>query len=203
MTDIRFDGDWILLEGAVTKSATSDFMLDTAGRRSTNTPYRRALVHDFTDGLTVNWDRDYPGGVTINDTKTLKGATNGDWIVVQSRVTQHLGTDIMLDGGAERRRTTTIFRPRGTKSSPYRRALVHAWEDQLVVNFNRDYVGGVLIDGSVTVPGSLSVAGQDVATVLASLQAQVTALTGQVTTLTTQVTDLTARVTALETPVGP
>lgn len=203
MTDIRFDGDWILLEGAVTKSATSDFMLDTAGRRKTNTPYRRALVHDFNDGLTLNWDRDYPGGVTINDTKTLKGATNGDWLVVQSRVTQHLGTDIMLDGGPERRRTTTIFRPRGTKTSPYRRALVHAWEDQLVVNFNRDYVGGVLIDGSVTVPGSLAVAGQDVATVFASLQSQITSLTSQVTSLTTQVSDLNARVAALETPVGP
>ncbi|GAA2736337.1 hypothetical protein GCM10009867_20800 [Pedococcus aerophilus] len=203
MTDIRFDGDWILLEGAVTKSATSDFMLDTAGRRATNTPYRRALVHDFTDGLTLNWDRDYPGGVTINDTKTLKGASNGDWLVVASRVTQHLGTDIMLDGGAERRRTTTIFRPRGTPSSPYRRALVHAWEDTLVLNFNRDYRGGVLIDGSVSMPGSLAVAGQDVATVFASLQSQVTAMTAQVTALTAQVAALTDRVTALETPVVP
>ena len=196
MTDIRFDGDWILLEGAVTKSVTSDFMLDTAGRRTTNTPYRRALVHDFTDGLTLNWDRDYPGGVTINDTRTLKGASNGDWLVVASRVTQHLGTDIMLDGGAERRRTTTIFRPRGTKSSPYRRALVHAWEDQLVINFNRDYVGGVLIDGSVTMPGRLVVGGQDVGVVIASLQSQITALTAQVTALTD-------RVTVLETPVVP
>ena len=26
---------------------------------------RRALVHDTTDGLTVNFNRDYPGGVTI------------------------------------------------------------------------------------------------------------------------------------------
>jgi hypothetical protein len=196
MTDIRFDGDWILLEGAVTKSVTSDFMLDTAGRRTTNTPYRRALVHDFTDGLTLNWDRDYPGGVTINDTRTLKGASNGDWLVVASRVTQHLGTDIMLDGGAERRRTTTIFRPRGTKSSPHRRALVHAWEDQLVINFNRDYVGGVLIDGSVTMPGRLVVGGQDVGVVIASLQSQITALTAQVTALTD-------RVTVLETPVVP
>lgn len=203
MTDIRFDGDWIVLEAAVTKSATSDFMLDTAGRRKTNSPYRRALVHDFNDGLTLNWDRDYPGGVTINDTKTVKGATNGDWLIVQSRVTQHLGTDIMLDGGGERRRTTTIFRPRGTPSSPYRRALVHAWEDQLVINFNRDYNGGVLIDGQVTVPGSLVVGGQDVATVIASLQTQITSLTTQVTSLTTQLSDLSVHVTQLETPVVP
>ncbi|QIM20143.1 hypothetical protein G7075_01615 [Phycicoccus sp. HDW14] len=187
MTDIRFDGDWIHLEAAVTKSATSDFMLDTPGRRKTNTPFRRALVHDFDDGLTLNWDRDYPGGVTINDLKTVHGATNGDWLVVRSRIVQQFGTDLMLDGGKERRAVTTIFRPR--RGNPYRRALVHAWEDTLVVNFNRDYVGGVVIEGAVSVPGQLNVGGQDVATVLASLQSQVTALT--------------ARVTELEGRVGP
>ncbi|HMM94080.1 hypothetical protein [Phycicoccus sp.] len=181
MTDIRFDGDWIHLEAAVTKAASNDLMLDAPWRRKTNTPCRRALVHDFDDGLTLNWDRDYPGGVTINDLRTARGASNGDWLVVASRVVQQFGTDLMLDGGAERRRTTGVLRP--VRRSPFRRALVHAWEDTLVVNFNRDYVGGVQIEGRVSVPGSLSVAGQDVATVIASLQSQVTALTARVTDL--------------------
>ncbi|MBM6400002.1 hypothetical protein [Phycicoccus sonneratiae] len=188
MTDIRFDGDWIHLEAAVTKAASNDLMLDAPWRRKTDTPYRRALVHDFDDGLTLNWDRDYPGGVTINDLKTVHGATNGDWLVVRSRVVQQFGTDLMLDGGTERRRTTGVLRPT-KRRNPYRRALVHAWEDTLVVNFNRDYVGGVTIEGRVSCPGSLSVGGQDVATVIASLQSQVTALT--------------ARVTELEGRVGP
>jgi hypothetical protein len=33
--------------------------------RQTVPSLRRALVHDFEDGLTINWDGDYPGGVTI------------------------------------------------------------------------------------------------------------------------------------------
>ncbi len=42
-------------------------MLDHPGRRSprASNPYRRALVHDVKDGLTLNLDNDYPGGVTI------------------------------------------------------------------------------------------------------------------------------------------
>jgi len=32
---------------------------------------RRALVHDFSDGLTINYNNDFPGGVTINDLKVI------------------------------------------------------------------------------------------------------------------------------------
>src|SRR5215831_14694927 len=45
----------------------SDCMLDAASRRgqeNRNRP-RRALVHDFADGLTLNYNHDYPGGVTV------------------------------------------------------------------------------------------------------------------------------------------
>ncbi len=44
----------------------ADFKIDHKSRRKSKTPYRRALVHDFNDGLTINWDKDYPGGVVIN-----------------------------------------------------------------------------------------------------------------------------------------
>ena len=45
-----------------------DLCLDSPDRRNPNfpTPYRRALVHDPDDGLTMNWAKDYPGGVTIS-----------------------------------------------------------------------------------------------------------------------------------------
>ena len=46
-------------------------------RRKNNTPYRRAFVHDFDDGLTVNWVNDYAGGVTINGVKKIEGHNSG------------------------------------------------------------------------------------------------------------------------------
>jgi len=45
-----------------------DVMVDSASRRTAGsvTGFRRALVHDQKDGLTINFNGDYPGGVTIN-----------------------------------------------------------------------------------------------------------------------------------------
>lgn len=201
MTDIRFDGDWIHLEGAITKSATTDLMLDSPGRRQTNTAYRRALVHDFQDGLTINWANDYPAGVTINSCKTINGHNNLDWLVVRSRITQVMGTDLMLDGGSERRGDGGIFKP--LRRSPYRRALVHGWGDQLVLNWDHDYRGGVTINGRVTMADGALVAGQDVAATLTTLNAQVADLTAQLTAATTLIAELTTRVAALEAEVNP
>jgi hypothetical protein len=50
-----------------------DLCLDSgdAERRKEPTAMRRALVHDFNDGLTMNWDNDYGGGVTINGLHTI------------------------------------------------------------------------------------------------------------------------------------
>lgn len=66
MSDIKFEGEWVNVEGFVLKSGTADFMLDNPSRRGNPAGLRRALVHDFADGLTINWASDYPGGVTIN-----------------------------------------------------------------------------------------------------------------------------------------
>lgn len=196
MTDIRFDGDWIHLEGSIMKSATTDLMLDSASRRRTNTPHRRALVHDFEDGLTLNWDNDYPGGVTVKNTKQILGNNGGDWLYLRSRVVDVVGTDIMLDGGPERRGTSSKFKPSRTPS--YRRALVHGWGDQLVLNWDNDYNGGVVINGRVNLPGGAIVAGQDVAAALTSLSTQVADLTSQLVAANTAIVDLVTRVTALE-----
>jgi hypothetical protein len=51
-----------------------DFCIDSPDRRKDQanpSPHRRAFVHDFDDGLTVNWEYDYPGGVKINYLKEI------------------------------------------------------------------------------------------------------------------------------------
>lgn len=49
-----------------------DVLIDAPGRRSPNGPrFRRALVHDEGDGLTVNFAGDYPGGVTLNGVASI------------------------------------------------------------------------------------------------------------------------------------
>lgn len=54
-----------------------DIMLDGPGRRSEeSTPYRRALVHDGEDGLTINYNMDYPGGVTLRGSVSLPETLN-------------------------------------------------------------------------------------------------------------------------------
>jgi hypothetical protein len=54
------------LEASVVQATASDFLLDAPSRHTGRPGFRRALVHDFNDGLTVNFAGDYPGGVTIN-----------------------------------------------------------------------------------------------------------------------------------------
>jgi hypothetical protein len=68
-TDVKLDqdnGNSILLEAGVVKATAADFVLDSSVRHTGRGTHRRALVHDFSDGLTVNFAGDYPGGVTIN-----------------------------------------------------------------------------------------------------------------------------------------
>ena len=73
-TDVRLDqGDGILeLEARVVKVISPDFILDSPIRRKGGGSLRRALVHDQNDGLTVNFNGDYPGGVTLVGVRTLE-----------------------------------------------------------------------------------------------------------------------------------
>ena len=68
-TDVKLDegpgGDTVVLDCGVVQANASDFVLDSPFRHTGQPGLRRALVHDFNDGLTVNWAGDYPGGVTI------------------------------------------------------------------------------------------------------------------------------------------
>lgn len=69
-TDVKLDqgerGDIVLLDGGVVQCTATDLLLDAPSRHIGGSGLRRALVHDFSDGLTINWAGDYPGGVTIN-----------------------------------------------------------------------------------------------------------------------------------------
>jgi hypothetical protein len=81
MTDVLLDdrdGTYITLDSRVLKSQASDFLLDSPQRHRPDRPgLRRALVHDQNDGLTINFNRDYPGGVTINDVVKMTNRFNG------------------------------------------------------------------------------------------------------------------------------
>lgn len=74
-TDIKLDqgdGSFLVLEARVVKAAGSDFMLDSPERHKAGNPFRRAMVHDQSDGLTINFNGDYPGGLTLVGLKTLQ-----------------------------------------------------------------------------------------------------------------------------------
>jgi hypothetical protein len=67
-TDIKLDevdGRWVVVQSDVLKSTAIDFMLDAPERRSTAGGLRRAFNHNGQDGLTINFEGDYPGGVTV------------------------------------------------------------------------------------------------------------------------------------------
>lgn len=58
--------------------AGHDLLLDSVARRQpahTAGPlgFRRALVHDQGDGLTINFNHDYPGGVALNGPLAIMG----------------------------------------------------------------------------------------------------------------------------------
>lgn len=73
-TDVRLDdvdGTFVAIQGRVLKIEGSDFMLDSAERRKGGGPFRRALVHDQNDGLTINFSGDYPGGLALNGVSSI------------------------------------------------------------------------------------------------------------------------------------
>ena len=76
-TDVTLDGgdgSFVIVQGRVLKVVGSDLMLDSPERRKEHqSPNRRALVHDSRDGLTINFNGDYPGGVTVNGDVVVTG----------------------------------------------------------------------------------------------------------------------------------
>jgi hypothetical protein len=172
MSDIKFNtSNQVVVEGNALKVTAPDIMLDHAPRKTGPAAnHRRALVHDFTDGLTLNWARDYPGGVTINGTVKCPQEIQTPKLTGTHLYINH--HDIHLDN-ASRRSATTGFR----------RALVHDFNDGLTINWGGDYPGGVTIRGAVKCVNSLTVGTINVATVIQTLQNKIAALEARVTAL--------------------
>lgn len=63
--DVKLEETSVIVEASTLACHSTDLVLDHPDRRMSTTGSRRALVHDFNDGLTLNWANDYPGGVTI------------------------------------------------------------------------------------------------------------------------------------------
>ena len=88
-TDVRLDegdGTFLVLAARVVKAEASDFILDSAERRQPgHGGARRALVHDQRDGLTINFNGDYPGGVTL--VRVVEIVPHGKALAVRGAIT--------------------------------------------------------------------------------------------------------------------
>jgi hypothetical protein len=120
VSDVELVGEIVKVTGEALHCDVPDFVLDHRERRRGSRGRRRALVHDPQDGLTFNWNSDYPGGVKLFGP-----------VRVVSR-------DLELEHPS-RRGTEHVDRPR--------RALFQDAQDGLTINFRGDYPGGVTVHG--------------------------------------------------------
>ena len=95
LSDIKLNNNRVEVEGTYLQFKGVDFLLDNTDRRGTRnrTRPRRALVHDFQDGLTINWANDYPGGVTINNGKIINLTLDGK-IIAKETIKAEKGIEI-------------------------------------------------------------------------------------------------------------
>jgi hypothetical protein len=71
--DIKLGSSSVIIEGDRMDVTAADIVLDAAGRRKAPGGYRRALVHGFNDELVINFNGDYPGGVTVASNLRVNG----------------------------------------------------------------------------------------------------------------------------------
>ena len=68
----------------------SDLTLDHPARRKPGGPrLRRALVHDESDGLTINFNTDYPGGVSVAGALVVRGGLSFEMLEKGTSATAH------------------------------------------------------------------------------------------------------------------
>jgi len=105
-TDIKLDqqgGDWLIVEGRVLKTTASDFMIDSPGRRRGGpSAFRRALVHNDQDGLTINFGGDYPGGVTVIGNLVVTGDLNVAGTALKATIASLQSAVASLQGTTDR-----------------------------------------------------------------------------------------------------
>lgn len=93
----------------------------------------RAFVHAGNDTLIINLANDFAGGVRIESDTRIEGSltATGDF-TAEGHTIRLMGTDFYMNGGADR--------------GDGGRALVHDRQDTLVINYGRDFAGGVKIN---------------------------------------------------------
>ncbi|MGY1944763.1 hypothetical protein [Nocardia asiatica] len=100
-TDVKLDDErnWVTLQGHAVNVRGSDLILEEKSYRSDGGgKFRRALVHNQNDGLTINISNDYPAGVEIfgarlrlkvddqtGDPKLPMAGTPGELRVIRSK----------------------------------------------------------------------------------------------------------------------
>jgi hypothetical protein len=128
--------DWVTIDGAVLAHRGSDLMVDAAARRKSTGGFRRALVHTQDDGLALNFNGDYPGGVTISDLRRLnlrpvpvlgkfklpRTGTPGEIIMVYYMAKVYMPpmvvTEVQTVDGVERGSETLDFTPASVLYGP-------------------------------------------------------------------------------------
>lgn len=169
MSDIKFsDNETVVVECFTLKTTGPDIVLDNSGRRKNNTANRRAFVHDFNDGITVNWAEDYPGGITLNGPVAVNKLTG------TALTLKHW--DLVLDNDSRRKSATGS-----------RRALVHDFNDGLTLNWAKDYPGGITMRGDVKCTEKLSISGTDILAAINLLKSKVATLEAKVAVLESKV----------------
>lgn len=134
--DITLDGANCIIDGNWLLVHCLDLKLDAPSRRSSTSGERRALVHGFNDELVVNYADDYPGGVTIRGEIGIPDKIKQNHLRLESH-------DLHLDHPDRR-----------SSDSGARRALVHGFNDELVLNWAKDYPGGTVSHGNFEIQKS-------------------------------------------------
>ncbi len=151
------ESDVKLIPGQV-KIEAWDLCIDSKDRRKNDTTHRRALVHDYDDRLTLNWGKDYPGGVKIQGNTVIDGSLSLENGSLTAKLFKLLGSSWL---GAPPAITLIakdlILMDKDIDASMSNVALSHTEDDTLTINREKGYKGGVKIEGDVTVPDILSV----------------------------------------------
>lgn len=95
-----------------------------------------AMAHLFNDTLVLNFDGGFSGGTRIDSNLNLRGALNLE------------GNDLVFAGGNDR--------------GDGGRAMVHWFEDALVLNLDGDFSGGTRIESDLSVRGELRIDATDI-----------------------------------------
>lgn len=102
-SDIKLlDRGVVQVEGNELFLFAHDIKLDSADRRS-GSGHRRALVHNHEDGLTINYNGDYPGGVTV------KGIIKVDSIEIP-RIERYFGHSSLINTISEMKQQIDALR---------------------------------------------------------------------------------------------